>query len=68
MITHEQPESMLSGSILLNTVCPLIVDQQTLREVHLPNVLLTPRWAGSAGNEQRRLGQAAIVEALRVAR
>ena len=67
MITHEQPESMLSGSILLNTVCPLIVDQQTLSEV-LPNVLLTPRWAGSAGNKQRRLGQAAIVEALRVAR
>lgn len=33
MITHEQPESMLSGSILLNTVCPLIVDQQALREV-----------------------------------
>ena len=33
MITHEQPESMLSGSILLNTVCPLIVDQQTLSEV-----------------------------------
>ncbi len=33
MITHEQPESMLPGSILLNTVCPLIVDQQVLREV-----------------------------------
>lgn len=34
----------------------------------LPNVVLTPHWAGSAGNEQRRLGRAAIDEALRLAR
>ncbi|MDO5286931.1 MAG: hydroxyacid dehydrogenase [Actinomycetia bacterium] len=34
----------------------------------LPNVLLTPHWAGSAGNEQRRLGRIAVEEALRVAR
>lgn len=32
----------------------------------MPNVVLTPHWAGSAGNEQHRLGQAAIDEALRI--
>ncbi len=34
----------------------------------MPNVVLTPHWAGSAGNEQQRLGRTAIDEALRIGR
>ncbi len=34
----------------------------------MPNVTLTPHWAGSVGREQGRLGRAAVDEALRIAR
>lgn len=49
-----------------------VTDPEPLPAEHplwgLPNVTLTPHWAGSMGNEQRRLGRSAIDEALRLAR